>query len=393
MRFVLLIPAIFFTSVVYSQSPVVLWKYPSGGAIYSSAAVGGNNIYFGSDDTHVYALNKNTGKIVWKFKTNGAIKSTPAIEENKVIVASADGSIYAVEKDKGNVLWKFQTRGEQRYDLWDYYLSSPVVDGHIVYVGSGDSSVYALQAASGKMIWNFKTNGTVHATPVVKNDTVFIGSYDGYFYALAARSGKLFWKFKTVGDVNFPKGEIQRAALLYGNTVAFGSRDYNIYALDTRTGTGKWNMKEIGSWVIATPFFYRDHLYFGTSDTHRFYCMNAYSGEVKWKLPLNMRVYGSAVLANENIVFGSFNGKLYLVNPETGKINATFQTEESAKRYSTVYGDNNEFRKGFELYGQDYITSEKQILSLGSILSDPVVDGNTVYFGDTNGFFYAIKIN
>lgn len=96
-------------------------------------------------------------------------------------------------------------------------------------------------------------------------------------------------------------------------------------------------------------------------------------------------------LVNGNIVFGCFNGKLYFVNPDTGTINATFQTEESIKRYSTVYGDNNEFKKGFELYGNNYINSEKQILSLGSIVASPLAEGNIIYFGDTSGTFYAIS--
>ncbi|MBK7030868.1 MAG: PQQ-binding-like beta-propeller repeat protein [Bacteroidales bacterium] len=40
-----------------------------------------------------------------------------------------------------------------------------------------------------------------------------------------------------------------------------------------------------------------------------------------------------------------------------------------------------------------YLESEKKIQALGSILSDPLVDDNTLYFGDANGHFYALSFH
>src|SRR5690349_14717066 len=140
MRFLLIAFLASFVVSVHGQT--VVWKYSTDNGIYSSPCVGDGVIYFGSSDMHVYALDKYTGRLKWKFKTNGAVNATPVLDVNKVIVNSADGYVYAMNKDNGNILWKFKTKGEQRYDLWDYYLSSPVIDNHIVYIGSGDSSVY-----------------------------------------------------------------------------------------------------------------------------------------------------------------------------------------------------------------------------------------------------------
>lgn len=375
----------------YSQDSV-RWKYATGSAVYSSAAISGNSVFFGSGDKNLYSLNKTTGALQWKFETKGEVQSIPAASAGKVYVASGDGNIYAVNENTGKLAWIFKTKGEQRYDLWDYYISSPLVVGAMVYIGSGDSCVYALDAETGICIWQYKTNGIVHATPAFAGGVIYIGSFDGNFYALYASNGKLKWKFKTVGDAYFPLGEIQKGAVITDNTVIFGSRDYNIYALDAKTGTGKWNRKESGSWIIATPLVYSSNIYFGTSDTHRFYCMDAQTGEVKWTLPLNMRVYGTACLADGNIAFGCFNGKLYFVNPETGKITSVFQTEESRKNYSAIYASDDSFRKDFALYGENYIESEKKILALGSILSSPLAENHTLYFGDANGNFYAISI-
>ncbi len=378
-------------SKLYAQD-AVRWKYETGSAVYSSAAISDNSVFVGSGDMNLYSLNKTTGVLQWKFATRGAVQSTPAVSAGKVFVASSDGNLYAVNESTGKQTWVFKTNGEQRYDIWDYYLSSPIVANGVVYFGSGDSCVYALDAGTGSCIWKYKTNGMVHATPALAGGVVYIGSFDGNFYALDAATGKLKWKFKTVGDAYFPLGEIQKAAVVFENTVIFGSRDYNIYALDAKTGTGKWNMKEQGSWIIATPLVYKSNIYFGTSDSHRFYCMDATTGQVKWTLPLNMRVYGTACVAGGNITFGCFNGKLYFVNAGTGKVNKVFQTEASKKHYAGIYNADDSFRSDFSLYGENYKESEKKILALGSILSDPVVDQDMIYFGDANGNFYALKL-
>ncbi|MEM2050807.1 MAG: PQQ-binding-like beta-propeller repeat protein, partial [Thermoproteota archaeon] len=59
----------------YSGPPAarLKWKYRTGGMILSSPAIGADGtIYFGSDDTHLYALNPD-GSLKWKYKTDGKI--------------------------------------------------------------------------------------------------------------------------------------------------------------------------------------------------------------------------------------------------------------------------------------------------------------------------------
>lgn len=383
--------SIFLISSTFAQDSL-LWKFSTGSMIHSSPVISGNNLYIGSGDKFLYSVNKNSGEINWKYETIGKVHSTPFVYENTIIFTSSDGKIYSLNKDTGKLLWNFSTGGEKRYDLWDYYISSPVVNHDIVYVGSGDSSIYAIGVNSGEKIWSYKTGGIVHATPVVKDNIVYIGSYDGNFYALNSQTGEIIWKFKTIGETYFPKGEIQKAAVLFDNIVAFGSRDYNVYALDSKTGTGKWNMKEFGSWIVATPLISGDNIYFGTSDTQSFYCLNKTDGNVKWKISLPMRVYGSAVENDGLIYFGCFDGILRGVDAATGELKWKYQTEASKMNYSTVYKSDGHFVEGFELYGNNVMETERKILKLGSILSTPVIENDIIYFGSTDGVLYTVKI-
>lgn len=373
----------------------VAWSAEIGAPIYGSPAIFGDVVLIGSEDNYLRALDKDTGQELWQFAAKGAIRSTPLFSGDHIVFNSADGTVYCIHAGTREVVWTFNTEGEKQVDLWDFYLSSPVEHNGVVYIGSGDGHVYALDSTNGAVKWRFPTEGVVHATPLVSDGTVYIGSFDGFFYALDAQSGELKWKFDTIGDRYFPQGAVQRGAIRFEDSVIFGSRDYNIYALDAAKGTGLWNMKEIGSWVVATPTLIGKRIYFGTSDSHRFVCMDAAMGKVEWALDLNMRVYGSAVLHEPSniLFFGCFNGIFYGVDPENGKKVYSYQTSASKANYARLYQENGKFREDLAEIYKDYVSFEKDIASLGSIHSTPAISGNLIYFGNTAGVFLALDLS
>lgn len=369
-----------------------MWKYQTGGRVYSTPLVSEEMVYAGSGDSCFYALEKASGKLRWKYETGGAVHSSPCLYNHLLYFGSADGTLYALDSRNGVLAWEFPSGGEKSYGLWDYYLSSPVVEAGIVYWGSGDGHLYALDWETGQMVWKYRTGDVVHASPVVKNGRVYVGSFDGFFYALGAENGALKWKFNTVGAQYFPKGEIQKAALVEDDVLYFGSRDYNIYALDAETGRGRWNMRQVRGWIIATPAEHEGKLYFGTSDAHLFYCMDKGNGEILWTIPVPMRVYGSAAVHGGVVYFGCFDGKVYGADQLTGEIKWEFQVEASKAGYDKIYDREGGFREDFELYGPDYLESENKILALGSVLSSIVIQEDILYFGSSDGHIYAVPL-
>src|SRR6185312_7515030 len=63
-----------------NNNPHIKWKFKTNGRIHTSAAINGNNIYFGSTDSNLYCVDLNSGNLKWKFKTEGSVSSSPAIE-------------------------------------------------------------------------------------------------------------------------------------------------------------------------------------------------------------------------------------------------------------------------------------------------------------------------
>ena len=66
-------------------------------------------VYFGSNDSYVYALDPD-GKLKWRFKTKGQITSSPAIGPDSTIYQGCnDGRLYDLNPD-GTQKWYFQTK-------------------------------------------------------------------------------------------------------------------------------------------------------------------------------------------------------------------------------------------------------------------------------------------
>jgi outer membrane protein assembly factor BamB len=187
------------------------WKFKTKGMIFSSAVVVNDIIYFGSDDSCLYAID-TTGTQKWKFKSNGIVRSTPAVKDTVAYFNNYEGMFYAINTNTGNELWHFTTDGEIHFsgvglfgatpsnilydDPWDFYISSPVINDTTIYFGSG-RNVYAINASNGNQIWKYTTSDIIHSTPAVLNGIIYFGGWSGNLYALDALTGYEKWKYAT----------------------------------------------------------------------------------------------------------------------------------------------------------------------------------------------------
>lgn len=394
-----------------AHGPSLKWKFKTRLAVNSSPAIVGGVLYVGSNDHNLYALDADSGTLKWKFKTGGRIPSSPAVTGGTVYFGAYDGYFYAVDL-AGNLKWKFQTDGERRYaarhlhgfepaaeampDPFDCYLSSPTVVGSSVYFGSGDGFVYALDADTGLQKWKFQTGDVVHSSPAVVDGVVYVGSWDMYFYAIDAGSGKEKWRFRTGDDPKFHNQiGIQSSPLVVNGNVYFGCRDSHLYALNAATGEQKWAFDTKGSWVIGSPALKDGRLYFTTSDSALFWAVDAETGNEIYSLSFLWPLFSSPAIAGNNLYIGSEEGKLLAIDLKAQKLAWSFQTDgnkANGKTYTTADGKPN-YQGAFTADGfyDAMQVGMDRIQTVGMVLSSPVVVGDTVYFGSTDGNVYALK--
>lgn len=400
---------------VYDSPPPSLqalaWKFKTGGRVISTPAVVGDVVYVGSTDGILYAINRADGTPRWTFETGGPIASSPAVSGDLVYISSLDGNIYAVEAATGTKRWEFATEGERRFtapgihgaiprtermpDPFDVFLSSPTVAGGTLYIGSGDQHIYALDAATGALRWSFATGDVVHASPAVVDGVVYIGSWDRNLYALDAATGVERWHYTTGNDTTiYNQIGIASSAAVVDGLVFVGGRDGHFHVVDAKTGTLRWTHDNKGGWTIASPAVKEGVVYFPTSDGRRFKALDATTGAVRIDLQNPAISFSSPAIAGNVAYYGSSDGYLNAVDIIHGTLLARFQTDGSKERGGPYTGEDGVFHAG-PMYPDrtldGMMIGMRTMMTVGSVLSSPVVAGGVVYFGSTDGNLYAVR--
>src|SRR5205814_5054474 len=89
------------SSRLESEDPKSRWDH------YSSAAVvAGDSVYAGSRDGCVYRFNAESGATIGRYCATDLITATPVVDGNRVYFASFDQHVYAAERDNGRIVWK-----------------------------------------------------------------------------------------------------------------------------------------------------------------------------------------------------------------------------------------------------------------------------------------------
>lgn len=402
-----------FGSVSVKKQPRTVWKVKTNGQVISSPVIANGLLFIGSEDSKMYAINKTSGEIKWEFETQGAINSTPLITNGKVLFLSYDGFFYALNQFNGNLIWKFKTDGESTFDVkdyyngsfkpdfWDFYLSSAVHDKGLVYFGSSDSNVYALDIETGKKIWNYKTEGSIHSSPALYEGKLVIGSWDGNIYCLNAKTGELNWSFATEKDIEqYIWLGIQASPSIEDGVAYIGSRDAKFYALHVATGDTLWTKNEFDrSWMPSSAAIGKHNIYTGSSDSFGFYSINRKDGSINYKTDTNSYTFSSPALDDEMAYIGSANGRLYGIERVNGEIKWEFKTEgvkiDSINIYDATGKLDTDILKDLTKSVNDMPTLsgiyEKVFINTGAILSSPVIFDQTIYFGSSDGYVYAIS--
>ncbi len=282
---------------VYALDPDgnLIWKKQLGSKVNSSPIIYQNKLYVGSQDTYFYTLSVRTGDVLQRFKTNDSVHASAAIDESgNVYFGSYDGVFYSLDEN-GSLRWSYKTG--------DAIDSSPSIDSEgYIYIASTDNNLYSFKS-DGELRWIFPTESKLTASIAIgREGTLFIGSHDKKLYAISPE-GKELWNFQTNGKI------ISSVAIGSDGILHFGSLDGNFYALK-QTGELLWK-RGLRNNVSSSPVIGRDgHIYVGSFDKN-IYMLSA-NGNVLWSYDLGDYVVSSPNVSMDGSLYvGSTNNTLY----------------------------------------------------------------------------------
>jgi outer membrane protein assembly factor BamB len=298
--------------------------------------------------------------------------------------------------------------------------STPVIGGDdTIYVGSADQSFYALRP-DGSLSWRFRTGGIIdaaaaiaHPVKALRSAPITIGSGDERLYRLRMNPGlsrkrRIVWAFRPTlppaggQQVSWWEGNV---AIGPGGTIYAGNTGGAAYALNPN-GSLRWAAPR-GQSVWTTPAFGKGpeagNSFWGSVDLYAFSLDQ--NGQQRWQTFTPGYVTSSPALGSDGTVYvGSFDDKLYALDPDTGGVRWAFPTD--AHIYSSPALADDGTGRTTAIYIASADGSVYALDSSGRLLwrydtadpvrSSPVLGrkprggGDILYVGSSNGGLYAL---
>ncbi|MFD2516429.1 outer membrane protein assembly factor BamB family protein [Salinimicrobium flavum] len=278
----------------------------------SSANVLDNKVYFGSSDSHVYALDIETGDLVWSYKTGASVHSSPAIWENSVVVGSWDSKVYSLDAHTGKENWSYTTGRDTAQYIWHGVQASPSVEDGIAYVGSRDAKFYAFDVVSGDTLWtnNNFDRSWMPGSASIGDKKIYTGSSDSFsFFSLDKETGKIDYATKTK-SYTFSSPAIDR------EMAYIGSANGRLYGIEKKDGNIKWEFQTLGSRNDTLKVFTET----GERDIEKLKSLEAGITDMPGLSALYKDIFitsgavlSSPVIFDQVIFFGSSDGFIYAI--------------------------------------------------------------------------------
>jgi len=215
-----------------------IWEYDTGDKIWSTPAIQGDTLFIGGFGKKLYALDIADGSLRWQFETKGAIIAAPLVYGDKVYFGTFGRRFYAVDIATGEEVWRFPADDSDETKPKNWFWAKPLASNGTIYAPNLDGKVYALDANTGTLIAEFDLGGPISSSPVMVDGLIIVATEDGEVYSLntADNHKTLLVQLKDVVEEKVYEEKVQAPLFAGGGTVYIHTFRDNLWAIDVLAG-------------------------------------------------------------------------------------------------------------------------------------------------------------
>ena len=217
----------------------VLWRYHSGGPIYTPPVIDGEQVLIGTSTDLVVSLSIETGQWRWSFRPEEVMvrselsvlgSSRPVIHDGKLYMGLSDGRVVCLDAASGLLQWEMQI-GEGRF--LDVDSSAVVTKDDLLIVGSYSGPIVAVDLETRARAWQIERG--VIGDLLFQYDRLYYADDEGALHCVVASDGTEEWSFK-------PKAtkELMNSPVGSGRTLMVALNNGQLFALDGFSGEVLW---------------------------------------------------------------------------------------------------------------------------------------------------------
>lgn len=296
------------------------------------------------------------------------------------------------------------------------FMTSPVLEDGRVFIATTDDNnskenrILAYDAKTGKQLWQYKTRNSVKNTIVVANGRVVATDNLGYTYILDAVTGELFHDI----DIGFKRLPGFSYGIVYKGDTAFVGFGQSLSAIEISSGKVLWknNGWKGGEGSIPTMTL-GDGVLVASSNWRGLYGHDMKSGKLLWtKKDEGITARQGTAGWKEGKFYVCSANRIFVMDPKTGETLKSIPTEFSFSAASAplvtedmiiigtgdkglVAFDREIFHKVWQMETRTSVVYTTPYHADGeqTVESSPVLAGDLVLFGASDGYLYAVNKN
>jgi outer membrane protein assembly factor BamB len=326
----------------YDQGPVravwpakglpLVWRQPVGGGYASFAIANGRafTIEQRRRQEVATAYDLATGREIWAHGWDGEFqeslggdgpRSTPTWDEGRVYALGAVGELRCLDAATGRKIWSRNILSDNHAEnlQWGMAASPLIVDDKVIVLPGGTSgeSIAAYNKLTGEPVWKALNDQQAYTSPMLvtlagKRQILVVSARR--VMGVTVDNGAVLWEYPWVTDYEINSAQ----PIVIGANRVFVSAGYGHGSALLEIGASgeRFQAREIWANNRMKNRFSSSVLFDGNIygfDEAIFGCINAGTGELKWKG--GRYGYGQVVLAGSNLVVTTEDGELALVKP------------------------------------------------------------------------------
>ncbi len=338
---------------------------------------------------------------VWSADIGGGagkkyIRLSPYLDDDTLYVAEAKGRVRAYKADSGKRIWEVHLKDTEIEG------GTGFADG-MVLLGTRKGQVVALKASNGARLWTTDLSSEVLAPPVSGSGVVVVQTVDGKVFGLAVDSGKQLWMQEHTVPALSLRGT--STPLIASDVVLTGLANGRLAAYRLTDGKQLWDVPvsephgrsdiERLTDVDAPPVIVGNTLY-AAAYHGKIVAFSLNSGRILWER--NISVYSGLAVGVNNLYVADENGKVFALSLTTGAtiweqniLHGRWLSAPAVLGNTVAFGD-------FEGYVHWLSTDDGRLvaryrMSSDAILAAPVAGSTTLYVADQGGQIAAFRLH
>ncbi|MCC5850966.1 MAG: PQQ-binding-like beta-propeller repeat protein [Verrucomicrobia bacterium] len=294
--------------------------------LFSPVTVSDDRVYVGSATRTLFCLDRESGSVRWEADTPHWIRSAPFCLHGRVVCAGVDGTVQAFRdgSERGEELWRCRPAG------FGVYADLAGEGEHLVYTDSA-LTMRCIHLQEGALCWahplliHAKVNGRwiradehgcggVHQSkPTAADGMVYVGAPCRFVFAFDAESGQEKWRYEMSGAISGAPAVTPDGGLLVGQQGGSGE----FLCLNAATGEPRW--KQTLGWVWSSANIEGNKAYIPSVDGY-FNCLDTSTGQIIWRYRSAAGAHPEPPVDQGRVFFGSWDHFVYAFDAENGDL-------------------------------------------------------------------------